>query len=110
MAAEPRLTEQAIRVIRALLEDPSKPRYGRDIARATQLKSGSLHPILARLEQAGWIESFWEEPTKHEDAGRPRRRYYRFTTDGAQCARLAIAARSNEGAAIAIRLRPQPNS
>ncbi len=34
------------------------PRYGLDIARVAGLKTGTLHPILSRLLQAGLIESF----------------------------------------------------
>ncbi|MGW1965412.1 PadR family transcriptional regulator [Streptomyces sp. NPDC001935] len=49
------------------------------------------HPILARLEQVGWVDSIWEDPTVHEEAGRPRRRFYRIAKDGAEQARLALA-------------------
>jgi PadR family transcriptional regulator, regulatory protein PadR len=91
VATEPRLTPQTIAVLRVLLAAPAEPRYGLDIARETGLKTGTLHPILARLRQAGWIDSFWEAPEDHEDQGRPRRRYYRFTTDGAEIARKALA-------------------
>jgi PadR family transcriptional regulator PadR len=40
-----------------------------------------VHPILARLEGCGWIESRWEDQDPHQ-VGRPRRRYYRPTPDG----------------------------
>jgi predicted ArsR family transcriptional regulator len=93
MSDMPRLTPQTITVLRALLATPAKPRWGRDIARETGLKSGSLHPILARLEQAGLIESYWEDPAAHEDTGRPRRRYYRFAPGGAQIAPPCLAGR-----------------
>ncbi|MEU5549028.1 MarR family transcriptional regulator [Micromonospora sp. NPDC047793] len=110
MGAEPRLTPQTVAVVRALLADPTKPRWGRDIAAETGLKSGSLHPILARLEQAGWVESYWEDPAAHEDAGRPRRRYYRFTTSGAQAARFALAElpQASSRTSASGRLHPQP--
>jgi PadR family transcriptional regulator PadR len=87
----PRLTPQTVAVLRALLATPATPRWGRDIGRETGLKSGTLHPILARLEQAGLVESHWEEPTAHEDQGRPRRRYYQFAPGGAETAQFAIA-------------------
>jgi DNA-binding PadR family transcriptional regulator len=48
-------------------------------------------PILARLEGVGWVTSTWEDPAVHETAGRPRRRFYRITTDGAEQARDALA-------------------
>jgi PadR family transcriptional regulator, regulatory protein PadR len=107
MAAGPRLTPQTIAVLRILLATPTTPRYGLEIAREAGLKTGTLHPILARLQHAGWIESFWETPADHEDQGRPRRRYYRFTGDGAQTARRAIAEANVSGAGLS-GLRPQP--
>ena len=109
MSDTPRLTPQTVAVLRALLSTPATPRWGRDIGRETGLKSGSLHPILARLEQAGWVESFWEKPEEHEDQGRPRRRYYRFAPGGAQTAQFAIAEAAEKSRAAADgHLRPQP--
>jgi DNA-binding PadR family transcriptional regulator len=62
---------------------------GADIARATKLASGTLYPILLRLEQARWVESHWEEEDPRE-LGRPRRRLYRITGVGARKAKAAI--------------------
>ena len=107
MSHMPRLTPQTVTVLRALLATPATPRWGRDIGRETGLKSGSLHPILARLEQAGLIESYWEDSTAYEDTGRPRRRYYRFAPGGAQAAHLAIAA-ARPSSPTSTRLHPQP--
>lgn len=109
MTAGPRLTPQTIAVLRILLATPTTPRYGLEIAREAGLKTGTLHPILARLQHAGWIESFWETPADHEDQGRPRRRYYRFTGDGAQTAFRAIAEVSVSGTGLS-GLRPQLGS
>jgi PadR family transcriptional regulator, regulatory protein PadR len=109
MPDTPRLTPQTVAVLRALLATAATPRWGRDIAKETGLKSGTLHPILARLEQAGWVESHWEEPAAHEDQGRPRRRYYQFTPGGAQTAQIAIAeAAQASSAPTSGRLHPQP--
>lgn len=108
MPDAPRLTPQTVAVLRALLATPATPRWGRDIGRETGLKSGSLHPILARLEQAGWVESFWEDPEEYEDRGRPRRRYYRFAPGGAQSAQLSIAEAQANSVSVEGRLRPQP--
>jgi PadR family transcriptional regulator, regulatory protein PadR len=47
-------------VLRALLADPSKELYGVEIGQAAGLPSGTVHPILARLEGVGWLESRWE--------------------------------------------------
>jgi PadR family transcriptional regulator PadR len=77
-------------VLKVLLDDPSQARYGFEIAHEAGLATGSLYPILARLEHAGWLTSWWEDIPEAE-SGRPRRRYYRLTTDGAVMARDALA-------------------
>jgi DNA-binding PadR family transcriptional regulator len=102
------MTPQTIAVLRVLLEDPAEPRYGLDIARHAGLKTGTLHPILRRLEHAGLIESFWEDPADHEDEGRPRRRYYRFAGHGATTTAYQAVARAEAAAAASPPvLRPQ---
>jgi FAD/FMN-containing dehydrogenase len=50
-----------------------------------------LYPVMARLEGMGWLESSWEDPDLSICDGRPRRRYYQLTKDGAEQARLALA-------------------
>jgi PadR family transcriptional regulator PadR len=102
------MTPQTIAVLRVLLEDSATPRYGLDIARHAGLKTGTLHPILNRLQQAGLIESFWEDPADHEDQGRPRRRYYRFAGGGETAAFQAVARADAAAASDLPKLRPQP--
>ena len=91
-------------VIRTLLYEPTREMYGLEICAAAELPSGTIHPILARLEQVGWLESHWEDVDPSEK-GRPRRRYYRLTSDGAELARTALARAVTSSAAVA-RLRP----
>jgi len=43
--------------------------------------SGTLYPILDRLEKAGWLEGYWEEESA-PDLGRPRRKLYSLTPSG----------------------------
>lgn len=81
---------QTQQVLRVLLDDPLGEHYGLEIAKAAGLASGSLYPTLARLERDGWVTSDWEQVNQH-DAGRPRRRYYRLTADGAVWARQELA-------------------
>lgn len=109
MAKTPRMTLQVQLVMRALLDTPTKARYGLELSEAAGLQTGTIHPILARLENAGFIESFWEDQAEIEktDPPRPRRRYYRFTDGGAEAARIALAQAYNGGATSA-RLRPAP--
>ena len=85
--------------------NPADQQYGLQICAATGLPSGTLHPILARLEHLGWIESDWEKIDPQKE-GRPRRRYYRLTADGLASARAAVAQAHAERARIAGRYRP----
>jgi DNA-binding PadR family transcriptional regulator len=77
-------------VLRAILAAPVDGTYGLEICIATGLPSGTVHPILARLSQLGWLESSWEDVVPAEE-GRPRRRYYKLTGGGTGSARAALA-------------------
>jgi DNA-binding PadR family transcriptional regulator len=77
-------------VLAALLADPTREMYGAEIGGEAGLPSGTVHPILARLEGVGWLESHWEDVNPRL-AGRPARRYYRLTAGGADMARNALA-------------------
>jgi PadR family transcriptional regulator PadR len=86
----PRMTIPTQLVLRTLLADPSKELYGVEIGAAAGLPSGTVHPILARLEVVGWLTSRWEEIDPRV-VGRPARRYYQLTPDGLELARAALA-------------------
>jgi PadR family transcriptional regulator PadR len=88
--AAPQMTTSVLKVVAALLADPAAERYGLQLMQATGLPSGTLYPILVRLERAGWVESRWEQTDPSAD-GRPKRRYYRLTADGAAEARREVA-------------------
>ena len=88
-----------------MLEDPTKDLYGLEICAATGLPSGTVHPILARFEALGWLESSWEQVDPREQ-GRPRRRYYRLTANGISMARNALAKAYETRIRIVTRLRP----
>src|SRR5262245_5244298 len=89
---KPRMTLQVQLVLAEMLSEPAEPRYGLDISAVTGLPSGTIYPILARLEAIKWVESDWEDPDAHIAEGRPRRRYYRLTREGAECADEALRA------------------
>ncbi|MFI7114937.1 PadR family transcriptional regulator [Amycolatopsis sp. NPDC049868] len=74
---QPRMTLPTQLVLHVLMSDPDREMYGLEICAAAGLASGTIHPILARLEKVGWLLSRWEEIDPAE-AGRPRRRYYRL--------------------------------
>jgi DNA-binding PadR family transcriptional regulator len=77
-------------VLRTLLDDPDLGVYGMQIGEMAGLPSGTVHPILARLESYGWVESNWEDIDPRRE-GRPARRYYRLTAAGATRAGHALA-------------------
>jgi DNA-binding PadR family transcriptional regulator len=62
---------------------------GVEISRSTGLASGTLYPILFRLEEAGWLESVWEKVVPSE-VKRPRRRLYSITALGEANARASF--------------------
>ena len=68
-------------VLLFLLNDAHVSRYGLEIMRGTDMSSGTLYPILDRLEDRGLVVGEWEDVAP-EAAGRPRRRYYRLSDDG----------------------------
>ena len=92
-------------VLRVLLAEPTREMYGLEICRAAGLPSGTIHPILARLEGLGWLESRWEDASPKEE-GRPRRRYYFWSKDGAERASIALAQATTSVSAIGLRTRP----
>jgi DNA-binding PadR family transcriptional regulator len=49
---------------------------------ATDLPSGTIYPILRRLDDEGLVRSRWERETVARKEQRPPRRYYELTTTG----------------------------
>jgi PadR family transcriptional regulator PadR len=91
MAQELRMTTALAKVVAAFLADPTSERYGLDLMRDTGLASGTLYPMLARLERADWVRAAWEDIDPVAE-GRPSRRYYRLTPQGVVAARRELAA------------------
>jgi PadR family transcriptional regulator, regulatory protein PadR len=81
---EPRVSVQGVAVLRVFLDKYPQQITGSELMDALGVASGTLYPILARFEEAGWLKSKWEagDPAK---LGRPRRRYY--TINGAGLAK-----------------------
>jgi DNA-binding PadR family transcriptional regulator len=57
--------------------------YGFEVMRATRLPSGTVYPLLRRLEATGLVRSRWEDTTEAHADARPARRYYEATATGA---------------------------
>ena len=98
--ATPRMTIPTQLVLQALLE--ADEAYGAELGGQTRLPSGTVHPILARLEGLDWVVSRWEDIDPSAE-GRPARRYYRLTENGRAQARAAL-----DRAARQVQVRPTP--
>ncbi|MEH6373574.1 PadR family transcriptional regulator [Streptomyces sp. KLMMK] len=86
--AEPKMTRTTLDVLSVLVTQDQEL-YGLKIAQATGVLTGTIYPILARLEQAGWVTSEWESGEEPDSRG-PRRRFYRLTPNGLQRAQSAL--------------------
>jgi PadR family transcriptional regulator PadR len=56
--------------------------YGFDVIAVTGLASGTVYPALRRLEDAGYVESRWEDQRLAQREVRPVRKYYEVTESG----------------------------
>lgn len=81
----PKMSRSTLEVLAFFVGQRGKATHGLEVIKATGYKSGTIYPILERLESAGWIEAQWEDVDPAVEK-RPRRRNYRLTGEGAQCA------------------------
>ncbi len=88
------LSSQTIAVLEAISSARQSWSYGLEISKVTGLKSGSLYPILMRLDERGLLESCWLEP---ERPGRPPRHGYRITKTGLAALNEAQQRRTTTG-------------
>jgi PadR family transcriptional regulator PadR len=89
--SDPRLSHQTLRVLRVFLDGPKEGLAGSDIWKALGLLTGTVYPILLRLESAGWLRGDWEKLSP-EELRRPRKRIYQLTPLGYNKTREALAA------------------
>lgn len=91
-----RPTGPLFKVLQAFLKEPGREVYGLELLRTTGVKSGTLYPLLDRLEARGWVDSRWEE--KSAGPG-PRRRFYKLTGTGVHEAHQMLLEHGLGGAA-----------
>lgn len=87
-----RLTHTTALILQALA---SGSRHGFQIMDVTGLASGTVYPVLRRLEREQAVDSVWEDEAAAREAGRRRRRIYGLTATGqllAERARQRLAA------------------
>ena len=73
------LSLAAVTVLKAIADGA---RYGFDIMDVTGLPSGTVYPILGRLEEASLVRSRWEKQATAIRQQRPPRRYYDISAAG----------------------------
>ena len=83
----PRISPETHRVLQSFLDRPTDWRYGYELSRQTGLKSGTLYPILMRLEKYKLLEARW---VATQD-GVPPRHTYRLTPNGLELAQSQLA-------------------
>jgi PadR family transcriptional regulator, regulatory protein PadR len=84
MARKPNNSPQTRELLAVMLRKPRTWQYGYELSKDTGLASGTLYPLLMRLNDQGLLESHWQEP---ERLGKPPRHAYRLTSDGLAFAR-----------------------
>ncbi len=82
-----RLSKQTLQVLDALLTRPGQWLYGYSLSQSTGIASGTLYPILMRLDKLHWLETRWEEA---KIPGRPPRHLYRLSGTAREWAREEI--------------------
>jgi|ERR1700722_3785732 PadR family transcriptional regulator PadR len=85
-----RMSGPTLKILKFMIENPQGGRSGAEISKATKVGSGTMYPLLQRLEIANWIVGEWEN-IDPSDAGRPKRRFYKLTPSGQVGARDALA-------------------
>ena len=107
MPAKPNVTYPTALVLHALSMGES---YGFDIMDATGLPSGTVYPLLRRLEGLGCVEGEWEDEREAEEEGRPPRKYYRVTGEGLELLARARARFAALEQGVRTGLHPRPAS
>ena len=98
-----RLTQATALILQALA---TGRRHGFQIMEVSGLPSGTVYPVLRRLERELAVESEWEDAETASTAGRRTRRVYHLTESGQQLAararkRLADTQRLLSGVGLA---------
>ncbi|GLX10493.1 hypothetical protein Misp03_74190 [Microbispora sp. NBRC 16548] len=103
MHPDVRLTSATLDVLEVVAAADGSPVYGFQISTLTRRPTGTVYPLLGRLERIGWLEGAWE--SDNHRGGGPRRKYYKVTRQGRE--QIAVALRRRERAVPVRTLRPE---
>jgi DNA-binding PadR family transcriptional regulator len=84
------MTRVSLSATAVLLAISRGSRHGFDIMDAADLPSGTVYPVLARLEERGYVRSRWEPISTAQKDKRPPRRYYAITAAGREALARSI--------------------
>jgi PadR family transcriptional regulator PadR len=70
-----------------VLTNADGPIWGLRVVKDSGRKTGTVYPILQRLEALGWLTSHWDDGA---DRTGPRRRLYELTKHGAASAAVEL--------------------
>ena len=90
-----RPSQATLKILNCLSIEPDGL-HGYGLMQASDLASGTLYPILARLAERGWLEKQWE--TGPDVSGSPRRIYTLTPIGRAQLETLSEPTKSMAGA------------
>ena len=91
-SAKLRMTTTTWKVLDVLVgASPEDPMFGLRICDRAELGSGTVYPVLDRLERVGWVSRRWES---EQPIGRPKRCYYTVTDTGRTGYEQAVAERA----------------
>ncbi len=100
---KPRATRATKAVLGVFLDRPGEELHGFGLLDETGLRSGTLYPLLIRLENRDWLRSRWAD----DDAPGPRRRLYHLTGEGEIAAREMLS-RPSDGKSETPVIPPAP--
>ncbi len=90
------LSAHARTILSVLLDASGRWSHGYELAKLAGVKSGTLYPLLIRLEAQGYLEAEWQVAS---EGGRPPRHAYRLTPSGVALAHTNPPDRVATGAA-----------
>lgn len=91
------LSPAATAVLKAIAD---RVRHGFDIMDDTGLPSGTVYPILGRLERGNLVKARWEPASIAQRDKRPPRRYYEITAAGHRVLSQSITYYRSLGSAL----------
>lgn len=103
VARKTRDTQTTRQVLIAFLDAPGHELHGYGVISEVGMKSGTVYPMLVRLEGAGVLESRWEDIDPNVEGRRPRR-LYKLTADGIAAAQAARDSHVHEACGLAPRM------